>query len=83
MCRWSEPWVRVEATRIAKPVPASHAEKVNMRIGTIINDGAWLSMGHIDRPTNIESIMLSKHSRADTRWVRWKARPSPLRTKAE
>lgn len=75
--------MRVEATRIARPVPASHAEKVSMMIGTIVNEGVWFSMGHIVRPTNIESIMLSRHSRADTRWVRWKASPSPLRTKAE
>lgn len=68
---------------MARPVPASHAEKVNIRMGTIMNDGVWLSMGHIDSPTNIESIMLSRHSRADTRWVRWKAKPNPLRMKAE
>lgn len=75
--------MRVEATRMARPVPASHAEKVSMMIGTAANEGVWLSIDHIVRPTNIESIMLSRHSRADTRWVRWKASPSPLRMKAE
>lgn len=68
---------------MARPVPASHAEKVSMMIGTVVNEGVWLSIDHIVRPTNIESIMLSRHSRADTRWVRWKASPSPLRMKAE
>lgn len=75
--------MRVEATRIAKPVPASHAENVSTRIGTMVNEETWFSMDHIDRPTNIDSIMLSRHSRADTRWVRWKASPSPLKMKAE
>lgn len=75
--------MRVEATRMARPVLASHAEKVSTMMGTVVNEGVWLSMGHIVRPTNIESIILSRHNRADTRWVRWKASPSPLRAKAE
>lgn len=35
------------------------------------------------RATYIDSIMLSRHSRAEIRWVRWKARPRLLRAKAE
>ena len=45
--------MRVEATRMARPVPASHAEKVSMMIGTAANEGVWLSIDHIVRPTNI------------------------------
>lgn len=82
MCRWSEPWVRVEATSSASPAPASQAENVSMRIGRIVEDGAWIWIGHMVRATYIESIMLSKQSRAEIRCVRWKARPRPLRVKA-
>lgn len=83
MCRWSEPWVRVEATSRASPVPASQAENVSMRIGRMVGDGAWFSIGHMDRATYMDSIMLSKHNNAEIRWVRWKARPRLLRVKAE
>ena len=75
--------MRVEATSSASPVPASQAENVSMRIGRRVEDGACVWMGHIDRATYMDSIMLSKHSRAEIRWVRWKARPSALRVKAE
>ena len=40
-------------------------------------------MGHIERATYMESIMLSRHSSAEIRCVRWKARPRLLRVKAE
>lgn len=83
MCRWSEPWVRVEATRRARPVPASQAENVSMKIGKRVAEGVWVCTGHIDRATYIDSIMLSRHNKAEIRWVRWRARPRPLRVKAE
>lgn len=67
LCKWSEPWVRVEATSRASPVPASQAEKVSIRIGSRVGDAACIWMGHIDRATYIDSIMLSKHSRAEIR----------------
>lgn len=82
MCRWSEPWVRVEATRSARPVPASQAENVSIRIGMMVEDGVCVWIGHIVRATYIDSIMLSRHSRAEIRWVRWKAKPRLLRVKA-
>lgn len=41
-----------------------------MRIGTRVNDGVWLSIGHIERGINMDNIMLSKQSRAEIRWVR-------------
>lgn len=83
MCRWSEPWVRVEATSIARPAPASQAEKASMMIGIRVGDVAWFSIGQMDRAIYIDSIMLSRHNRAEIRWVRWKANPRPLRVKAE
>lgn len=67
MCRWSEPWVRVEATSRARPVPASQAEKVSMKIGRRTGAAACVWMGHIESAINIDSIMLSKHNRAETR----------------
>lgn len=67
LCRWSEPWVRVEATSRASPVPASQAEKVSMKIGRRVGDDVCVWMGHIDRARYIDSIMLSRHSRAEIR----------------
>lgn len=55
---------------MAKPVPASQAENVSMRIGVRVSDAVWLSMGSVDRAIYMDSIMLSKHSRAEIRWVR-------------
>lgn len=83
MCRWSDPWVRVEATSRARPVPASQAENVSMRMGRVEEADAWVWMGHMARATYMDSIMLSKHSRAEIRWVRWKAKPRLLRVNAE
>lgn len=73
----------MEATSRASPVPASQAEKTNIRIGSRVDDGACIWIGHMVRATYIDSIMLSRHSRAEIRWVRWKARPRLLRVKAE
>lgn len=70
MWRWSEPWVRVEATSRASPVLASQAEKTSIRMGRRVDDGVCIWMGHMDRAMNIDSIMLSKHSRAEIKWVR-------------
>lgn len=75
--------MRVEATSRASPVPASQAENASIRIGRMEWDGAWVWMGHMARATYMESIMPSRHSRAEIRWVRWNARPRPLRVKAE
>lgn len=83
LCRWSEPWVRVEATSIASPVPASQAENASMRIGIGEKAVIWFSTGQIERAIYMDSIMLSKHSNAETKWVRWKASPRLLRVKAE
>ena len=68
---------------MAKPVPASQAENVSMRNGVRASDAVWFSMGSADRAMYRDNIMLSKHSRAEIRWVRWRVRPRLLRAKAE
>lgn len=68
---------------MARPVPASQAENVSMNTGARAMDVIWVSIGQIDRATYMESIMLSRHSRAEIRWVRWKASPRQLRVKEE
>lgn len=83
MCRWSDPWVRVEATSRASPVPASQAENVSIRMGRMVEVDVCVWIGHMVRATYIDNIMLSRHSRAEIKWVRWKARPRLLRMKAE
>lgn len=51
-------------------MPASHAENVSMRIGVREEEGVWFSTGHVDRAMYIDSIMLSRQSRAETRCTR-------------
>ncbi len=68
---------------MARPAPASQAENVSMSIGIRVKEGAWFSMGQIDRAMYMDSIMLSRQSRAEIRWVRWKASPRLLRANAE
>lgn len=83
MWRWSEPWVRVDATSMASPMPASQAEKASMRMGTRVNEGVWVWIGQVERAMYRASIMPSRQSRAEMKWVRWKARPRLLRANAE
>lgn len=54
-----------------------------MKSGSSMGDVVWVWIGHMDRATYMDSIMLSKHSRAEIKWVRWKASPRLLRVKAE
>lgn len=51
-------------------MPASQAENVSMNTGIRVNDAAWFSIGQVDKPIYMASIMLSKHSRAEIKWVR-------------
>lgn len=60
----------MEATNIARPVAASQAENVSMSSGIVVNVVAWFSMGQIERAIYIDSIMLSRHRRAEIKWVR-------------
>ena len=73
----------MDATSIARPVPASQAENVSINTGAKAMDVIWVSTGQMDRVMYMESIMLSKHNRAEIRWVRWKASPKQLRVKEE
>lgn len=73
----------MEATNIARPVAASQAENVSMRSGIVVNVVVWFSMGQIERAIYIDSIILSRHRRAEIKWVRWNASPKLLRVKAE
>lgn len=57
----------MEATSSASPVPASQAENVSMMIGRMEADGVCIWIGHMVKATYIDSIMLSKHSRAEIR----------------
>lgn len=73
----------MEATSRASPAPASQAENDSIRIGMRVAVDVCVWIGHIVRAMYIDSIMLSRHSRAEIRWVRWKASPRLLRVKAE
>lgn len=75
--------MRVVATSMARPVPASQAENVSMSTGIRVDEAIWFSTGQIDRVMYMDNIMLSRHSRADTRCVRWNASPRLLSVNAE
>lgn len=51
-------------------MPASQAENANMSMGIRVGDGVWVVTGQVDRARYMASIMLSKHRRAETKWVR-------------
>lgn len=46
-------------------MPASQAENVSMNTGARVTDVIWVSTGQTDRVMYMESIMLSRHSRAE------------------
>ena len=51
-------------------MPASQAENESISTGIKVNDVAWFSIGQIDKAMYIDNIMLSRHNRAEIRWVR-------------
>lgn len=61
---------------------ASQADRARSNIGAAekLVDSVWRV--HRDRATNSDSIIPSKHRRADRRWVRWNARPMRPRANA-
>lgn len=71
------------ATRRPKPALASQAEKARRSIGATVWETASSCRDQIDRAIKSESIMPSRHKRADRRWVRWKAKPARPRVNAE
>lgn len=64
------PWVRAVATSRASPALASQAEKAKRSIGAAEKLVELNSRVHRERATNRDSIIPSKHSRAESRWVR-------------
>lgn len=71
------------ATSSARPALASQAEKVRRSIGEAekLTELSWRV--HMERAIKSESIIPSKHKRAERRWVRWNARPARPRRKVE
>lgn len=77
------PWVRAVATSRASPALASQAENANRSIGEAEKLVVPSCKAHRERAINKESIIPSKHKRADRRWVRLKARPVSPNMKAD
>lgn len=71
------------ATRRASPALASQAEKARRIIGEDANIVELSWSVQRDKVINRESIMPSKQSRAESKWVRWKARPARPSMKAD
>lgn len=63
------------ATRRASPALASQAEKASKSIGDAEKLVESSCRVQIERAMKRESIIASKHKRAERRWVRWNARP--------
>lgn len=76
------PWVRAVATRRARPVLASQAEKARRRTGRAEKLVEERLIDQRERAINSESIIPSRHKRADKRCVRWNASPDRPSTKA-
>lgn len=67
----------------ARPTLASHAENARRSIGAdekLMDDSC---RDHRERAMKRDSIMPSRQSRAERRWVRWKARPERPSRKAD
>lgn len=62
--------MRAVATRRARPALASQAENARRSMGEVEKcvESNWSV--HKERATNKESIMPSRHKRAERRWVR-------------
>lgn len=71
------------ATSKARPVLASQAEKVNKNIGADEKLVAPRVRAHREKDKYRDSIMPSKHRRAESRWVRLKDNPANPKMKAE
>ena len=69
------PCVRAVATSRARPAPASQAENARRSIGAAEKFVTLNCRDQRDSATNRDSIIPSRQSRAERRWVRWNARP--------
>lgn len=71
------------ATSRARPALASQAEKAKRSIGAVEKAVVSSWRAHKARAMNRDSIIPSKHRRAERRWVRLKASPIRPNTNAE
>lgn len=75
--------MRAVATSRARPALASQAEKASSSIGAAQRLVEFKWTVQRERAMNRESIIPSKHRRAERRWVRWNARPVRPKIKAD
>lgn len=71
------------ATNRARPALASQAENARRSIGEAEKLVESSCNAHKERARNRESIMPSRHKRAERRWVRWNAKPVRPNIKAD
>lgn len=71
------------ATRSARPVLASQAEKASSSIGAAEKLVDSNCKAHRANAMNRDSIIPSKHRSAESRWVRWNANPINPKMNAE
>lgn len=71
------------ATSRARPALASQAENASRSIGAAEKLVVPSCRVQRERAINKDSIIPSKHRRAESRWVRWKARPVRPSRKAD
>ena len=67
--------MRAVATRSPRPALASQAEKARRIIGAIEKLEEFSCRVQSAKAMNRDSIIPSKHKRADKRWVRWNVSP--------
>lgn len=67
--------MREVATSKASPALASQAENARRSMGDAEKLVESSCRAHRERAMNSESIIPSRHRRAERRWVRWNARP--------
>lgn len=77
------PWVRAVATKIASPTLASHAENAKINSGEAVRVVIVICSSHNDMAVNRDNIIPSKHSKADSRWYRCRAKPVIPRINAD
>lgn len=75
--------MRAVATSRARPAAASQAENANRSIGEAEKFVELNCRDHRESAMNKDSIIPSKQSRAERRWVRWNARPARPRIKVD
>lgn len=71
------------ATKRASPALASQAEKARRSMGAVENTVDSNCRAQRANAINRDSIIPSRQRRAESRWVRWKARPMSPNVKAE